>query len=123
MMNIETKPATVITITDINAPPFNLDPVRVIFENYAPGRGRVIVTCWDRAWVAAWSAMGGGTTERFFLSCTPDYLVSNLNAGLYGRLLQRQTKQDDAYLRRIVEAVQAALRQQARQEVHGEGVQ
>lgn len=33
-----------------------LDPVRVMIENYEPGKGRITITCYGKAWTAAWFA-------------------------------------------------------------------
>lgn len=46
-----------------------LDPIRVMAENYEPGRGRITITCYGKAWTAAWFAMGGDTVQAFFHSC------------------------------------------------------
>lgn len=34
-----------------------LDPVRVMIENYEPGKGRITITCYGKAWTAAWFAI------------------------------------------------------------------
>ena len=34
-----------------------LDPVRVMIENYEPGKGRITITCYGKAWTAAWAVM------------------------------------------------------------------
>ncbi|ECD3753445.1 hypothetical protein E0S44_14755 [Salmonella enterica subsp. enterica serovar Orion] len=41
-----------------------LDPVRVMIENYEPGKGRITITCYGKAWTAAWFAMGGDTVQE-----------------------------------------------------------
>lgn len=105
-MNLTRSSVSMLTITD--AP--NLDPVRVITENYQPGQGRIIIQCWDRAWCAAWMSMGGCTIEQFVVDCGWDYLLGNLTNGLHGMRVADK-KRDEPYLRRIIEAIQEALRQ------------
>jgi len=107
-VKIEAAQVSMLTITD--AP--NLDPIRVVTENYKPGQGRIVIQCWDRAWAAAWMGMSGRTIEQFFIACDWDYLFSNLTNGLHG-LRQDAKKRDKEYVRRIIEAVQTAFRAQA----------
>jgi hypothetical protein len=107
-MKIEATTPNMLTITGAS----NLDPIRVITENYQPGQGRIIIQCWDRAWAAAWMGMSGRTTEQFFIECDWDYLFSNLTNGLHG-LRQDAKKREREYVRRIIEAVQAAFRARA----------
>lgn len=95
-----------LTITD--AP--DLDPIRVYLENYDPGQGRITITCYGRAWTAAWFAMRGKTIEQFFESCGADYLIGNLTNQLH-QGLARNRKSDESYLLRIICAVQEGLRQ------------
>jgi hypothetical protein len=104
-VNVKHSTVRMLTITGVH----NLDPVRVITENYNPGQGRIVIQCWDRAWAAAWMGMGGCTIEEFFIDCTWDYLFGNLTNGLHG-LRQDAKKRDKEYLRRIIEAVQSAFR-------------
>jgi hypothetical protein len=90
----------------IEAP--GVDPIDVFIVNYAPGKGRITIRCWDRAWTAAWFAMGGETVERFFVGCGTDYIVSNMMCGLSG-LRVVEAKREQVYLERIIAAVQVAL--------------
>lgn len=85
-----------------------LDPIDVFIVNYAPGKGRITIRCWDRAWTCAWFAMGGETIERFFIGCGADYIVSNLMCGLSG-LRTAEAKAEAKYLERVVAAIQTAL--------------
>ena len=63
----------------------------------------MIVECWCSAWAAYWGGMGVRTLAEFIDSCD-DFYVS-------GKLLpSKYTKRDEAYLLRIVEAVQIAIR-------------
>lgn len=102
-MNLEIKNVSLLTITDVP----KLDPIRVIIDDYKPGAGRIIIQCFDRAWVGYWGAMGGKTIGEFFTSCDACYLLGNLIGG------NKQTKADEKYLTRIIEAVQAGIRKQA----------
>jgi hypothetical protein len=87
------------------------DPIRVITENYGPGKGRIIIQCWDRAWCGAWFAMSGKSIEAFFAEAGWDYILGNLTCGLHG-MRKDAKKSDEPWLRRIIEAVQVAFREQ-----------
>ena len=102
------KQSTVTRIEITEAP--RLDPIRVYIENYEPGKGRITISCYDAAWVGYWGGMSGDTIEAFFCRCHAEYLSGNLlsPSGL------RQGKNHTAYLIRIIEAVQQALREQAK---------
>jgi len=104
-MNIQKKTVTQIDIFD--AP--NLDPIRVHIDDIAPGQGRITISCFSRAWACAayWGSMSGRTIGQFFIDCDPGYLADSLAWG------QRLKKHEEAYLIRIIEAVQAALREEA----------
>jgi hypothetical protein len=107
-MNIESSTCAMLTITE--AP--GLDQIDVFIVNYEPGKGRMVIRIWDRAWTCAWFAMGGKTIEQFFVECDWDYIHSNLTGGLHG-MRKDAAKRDEDYLRRIIEAVQQALRTRA----------
>ena len=98
-MKLTTKPTTMLLIEDLMQPPHNLDPIRVICENIEPGKGRIIITCFDAAWVGYWGAMGDRTVEQFAIDCDTGYIASNLS----------RSSDDYAYLVRIANAVQEAL--------------
>jgi hypothetical protein len=102
-MTLASATVSMLTLTDMK----RLDPIRIVTEDYEPGKGRIIITCYDRAWVGYWGAMSGKSVSQFFTECDADYLLNNLVGGL------KHTKNEDAYLTRIIEAVQAGLRKQA----------
>lgn len=52
-----------------------LDPVRVMIENYEPGKGRITVTCYGKAWTGAWFAMGGDSVQEFIKRVSNEYLI------------------------------------------------
>lgn len=54
-----------------------LDPIRVMAENYEPGRGRITITCYGKAWTSFWPAMGGDTVQQFFIRVSNGYLIGN----------------------------------------------
>jgi hypothetical protein len=88
-----------------------LDPVRVTVENYQPGQGRMTITCWGRAWTAAWFGMSGKTIEQFVTEAHPEYVLSNLTVNM-AATLKRYKRHEDDYLIRIIKAVQGAFRAQ-----------
>lgn len=108
MPEIAYQPAQVLTITN---PAPNLDPIDVIFLDHSPGRGRIIVRVYSQSWTAWWGAMGEHHTVRtFFMSCDCHYLAWNLIQGQRDIMLARKIDKQDAYLRRIVQAIQDAIR-------------
>ncbi|WP_025903447.1 hypothetical protein [Tatumella sp. UCD-D_suzukii] len=52
-----------------------LDPVRVMIENYGPGRGRITITCYGKAWTGAWFAMGEDSVQEFIKRVSNEYLI------------------------------------------------
>ena len=104
-MKITTKPCTMLVVDDL-LHDRRLDPVRIITENFEPGKGRIILVCYDTAWVGYWGAMGGKTVEEFFMSCDAEYLAGNM--GCSGHL--RSGDRHRAYLVSVIEAAKEALR-------------
>lgn len=45
-MKVERMDVMAFTITDVD----RLDPIRVMIENYEPGKGRITITCFGKAW-------------------------------------------------------------------------
>lgn len=104
-MKITAKTCTML-VTDDLLKSHRLDPVRIITENFEPGKGRIILVCYDAAWVGYWGAMGGSTVEEFFIRCDAEYLAGNMGcaSGL------RTGDNHRAYLIRVIQAAQEALR-------------
>lgn len=103
-MNVATvSDLTAIKITDLD----RLDPITVIFQNFKPGEGRVIIQCFDKVWTSYWGGMSGKTVQGFIADAGADYIVNNL---VSHQLPQRQRRDEVAYVTRIVAAIQAALR-------------
>ncbi|HDS5426271.1 TPA: hypothetical protein QH000_004307 [Klebsiella pneumoniae] len=48
-MKVERMDVMAFTITDVD----RLDPIRVMIENYEPGKGRITITCFGKAWTAS----------------------------------------------------------------------
>lgn len=104
-MKITTKPVTMLVTEDL-LKTHRLDPVRIICENFEPGKGRIILVCYDTAWVGYWGNMSDRTVEKFFIDCDADYLASNL--GCSGHL--QSGPEHRAYLQRVIRAAQETLR-------------
>ena len=102
-MLIKHSTVTRIELTEVK----NLDPIRVYIEDYEPGKGRITISCYTRAWVGYWGAMGATNIAGFFLQCDPQYLAGNMLCGVG----LSHAKHNEKYLVRIIEAVQAALRE------------
>lgn len=63
-----------------------LDPIRVMAENYEPGRGLITITCYGKAWTAFWPGMGGDTVQQFFIRVSNDYLIGNFAPQMQGEV-------------------------------------
>ncbi|MBV0620760.1 hypothetical protein KTO46_19645 [Klebsiella pneumoniae] len=70
-MKVEKSDVVAFTISDVE----RLDPVRVMIENYEPGKGRITVTCFGKACTGAWFAMGGDSVQEFIKRVSNDYLI------------------------------------------------
>jgi hypothetical protein len=82
----------------------SLDPITVITRDFAPGKGQLLVECYGEAWSAWWGSMGPeNDVRRFVLQADADYVAT--------KLVSSQRK--FAYVKRIVQAIQGALRQLA----------
>lgn len=99
---MKTTPITVTAFEITDAP--DLDFVRVILQDIGPGQGRITIECYGQAWSTYWGAMGDRTVGQFFHQGDDDYMVHKLQSG-------HLTKRAYAYLLKIVQAVQEALRQ------------
>lgn len=73
-MKIESKQVTKHTITDI---PGIADPVHLMLEE-ENDKGRLLVSCYDEAWVAFWNAMSGRTLVRVILASESDVIAERL---------------------------------------------
>jgi hypothetical protein len=82
-----------------------LDPIRVYFEDYAPGHGRMTISCYDMAWTGYWGGMGDRSIKAFVSDCDAWYLSQNLGSGSG---LNRAKKYEE-YLIRVIKAVKEAL--------------
>lgn len=102
-MNIERTTTETLTITGAPA----LDPITVFLQDSEPGRGRITVECYGRAWSAFFGAMGGSRSIReFACGVPPEYLADKL-----WDIDKKPTKAAEAYLLRIVTAVVAAVKE------------
>lgn len=72
-MSIAVEKMDVLAFTVTGAE--RLDPVRVMIENYEPGKGRITITCFGKAWTGAWFAMGGDTVQKFMKRVSNEYLI------------------------------------------------
>lgn len=84
----------------------NLDPINVFVQNYALGRGRIVVTCYGQAWCGFWGAMGNRTVMQFVAACDADYVAGNMLSGRQGHV----KKNERTYVGRIATEVIAEFR-------------
>lgn len=122
-MKIETEQVTCIHLTELEEE--RLDPIEIILRNYKPGCGEITIKCYKKAWTAGWGAMSGKRVEEFVTACDECYLISNLSQGMPSQIIDDGVdpaeidwddppmvpNEDWIYLRRIVLAVQAGLRE------------
>ncbi|HDL8284758.1 TPA: hypothetical protein PXQ99_001530 [Yersinia enterocolitica] len=59
-----------------------LDPIEILVDDYEPGKGKITITCYGKAWTASWCAMSGQTISQFFRRCGNDYLIGYLSPQL-----------------------------------------
>jgi len=114
-MKLEKIKLEKLIITD--AP--SLDPIHVYTEDLGPGKGSLLVRCFDRAWYCYWGNMGTNkdgtptTVRQFVLSCDTGYITNNLVRGNRGRISSATHQaNDERHVERIAAAVQCAFKQQ-----------
>lgn len=66
---------TKISVSEIEG----LDPITVILEDIAVGKGKIIIECFGKSWASSWNAMSGKSIAEFFCSCDEHYLSGNLS--------------------------------------------
>lgn len=64
-----------ITVSEIES----LDPISIYIEDYAQGKGKLIITCHDESWSYYWGAMGTQNLAQFILTADNDYLAKKLS--------------------------------------------
>lgn len=74
-MKIETSRVERLMVTEVDG----LDPVAVYLEDQGEGRGKIMITCYGKAWTAYWPAMGSGIRD-FVLSADNGYLIGKLDS-------------------------------------------
>ncbi len=94
-MRIEQSTVTKLTLTEIDG----LDPVTVILENHAPGKGKIIIECYGEVWFC-----DDAPTEQLFYGLTSDDCITNLTD------LAKSTAPDHQELCRIIDNVQQGLK-------------
>lgn len=75
-MKISESTVTKLLISDLD----RFDPISVILEDHAAGKGKIIVECYGKTWSGHWGAMGSRTIAQFFQSCDEDYLANRLSS-------------------------------------------
>lgn len=95
----------------------NLDPINVFVQDYDPGRGRIVVTCYGQAWCGFWGAMGDRTVMQFVAECDAKYVASNMLSGGHGYI----KKSERAYVERIATEVITEFRALTDSKVVGNG--
>lgn len=80
-MKVEAGTVMILRISDL-MPSHRLDPIRVTLDDIEPGKGRITIECYSKAWASYWGAMSGQTIAQFFAGCDNDYLIGNLAPGM-----------------------------------------
>lgn len=65
----------------------DLDPITVYLENYEPGKGKITIESWGRAWSSAWPAMSNRSVEQFFADAGTPYLAGYLDTGIESEVM------------------------------------
>ena len=76
-----------------------LDPVTVYIEQPREEAARVVIVCYDQAWVCAWGSMGTGPVE-FIAGCNAEYVTDRM---MQGRV--RPARHEHGYAGRVAKAV------------------
>ncbi|MDR0216123.1 MAG: hypothetical protein LBJ15_19295 [Comamonas sp.] len=79
-MKIETGTVTMLRITEVPG----LDPIRVTLDDIGPGKGRINIECYSKAWASYWGATGKESIAQFVVTCDNHYLIKNLAPELAG---------------------------------------
>lgn len=109
-MKIQTASANKLVITDVKG----LDPIHVYVEDIEPGRGSIVLRCFDRAWHAYWGAMGDKpngdkqSVMEFLTHVSPGYVAGCLARN---NLDNQQSELEEQYLDRISAALIDAAKQ------------
>lgn len=74
-MSIKTSMVSCIRIPATD----DLDPITVYLENYEPGKGKITIESWGKAWSSAWPAMSVRSVEQFFVDAGVPYLAGYLD--------------------------------------------
>lgn len=106
-MEIKTNPAKLESIRIEGAQA--LDPVTVFFEDFGDNMGRVTVVCYGECWTAFFGSMGRETIRDFVKTSPASYLADKLMP-CPGKMKVKEFKTQASYVRRIVDAVQSALK-------------
>jgi hypothetical protein len=102
-MKLTTTTSKSFSITEVE----NLDRINVFVTMDGEGSGRIVIHCWDQCWTGYWGAMGGSMSD-FWLRVSAGYLVNAIQSKIITS--QSVKKREDAYLRRVIEAVQEAFK-------------
>ena len=81
-MQVETSTVTKLLITGVNG----LDPISVYLEDFAPCKGKITVSCFDKTWHAYWGGMWDGlTVGQFFCKLNEAYIIGYFDRSLKSR--------------------------------------
>jgi hypothetical protein len=107
-----TERAARVDLLEIPKQP-GLDPIRAIFLDHEPGKGTLIVQCYNEAWTCYFGAMGKRTLREFVATVDRGYLGGAMRCG------------NATYRERVANAVilscRAALAAAAPTDAAGEG--
>lgn len=118
IMKIETKQLKKLTITKAH----RLDQVDVILEDIEQNKGKIVITCYGKAWTAYWGGMSDKTVAEFFLSAGTEYIAGciapHVNQETQWNPMENDCDYEDfepepnheyKYICRIIDAVKEAL--------------
>lgn len=83
-----------------------LDPITIIIQDFEPGRGEIIVKCFDCAWTAFWGSTGNDSIADFLKRVSANYVANNLIRGRRQWISnKRQEEREFAYLLKVAQAI------------------
>lgn len=81
-MKVETSTVAKLLITGVQS----LDPISVYLEDFAPCKGKITVSCFDKTWHACWGGMWDGlNVAQFFCELNEAYIIGYFDCSLNSR--------------------------------------
>lgn len=92
-INVETSIVTKLQITGVD----RLDPISIYLGDFAPCKGKITVSCYDKTWHAYWDGMWDGlTVDQLFCKLNAAYIIGYFNRSPSSRCFNSEALADKA---------------------------